>query len=185
MPLAYLITGVLGALVGFSELVSRYRDHPSALVGVFSVWAYILLNCTASVGALYLAQAMGWTFGAQTARGTLALQVVLCSIGAMTIFRSSLFNLKVGNQTVPIGPSTILSLLLSAADRGVDRARGKSRAAQAKKIMNGAPSRKPKRAFLYCASRYSRAQTRRIKPSSGQPFRRWPRGAACRITSSP
>ncbi len=41
----------------------------------------------------------------------------------MSLFRSSLFTVRVGNTDVGIGPSSVLKVVLDAADRAVDRKR--------------------------------------------------------------
>jgi len=51
------------------------------------------------------------------------------------LFRTSLFTVRAGDQDVGIGPSSLLSIVLAACDRGVDRERAKDRALQVGDIM--------------------------------------------------
>jgi hypothetical protein len=51
---------VLGGVVGASELVSRYKDHPAAAIQTWPAVFYIALNSIASIGALGLIHANGW-----------------------------------------------------------------------------------------------------------------------------
>lgn len=133
----YLLVSGLGGLVGTAELITRYRDRPGALIRVPSTWAYVLLNASAAAIALLLLHTFGWKFGADSEQAARAGQVIAASVGSMAIFRSALFTVRVGDEDVAVGPSTLLSSLLAAADRGVDRMRAKSRSQEAKTIMSG------------------------------------------------
>lgn len=84
-----------------------------------AAWLYIVLNAGAGVGALFLIRAFGWTFG-QTSNVDL-WRILVAGFGAIAFFRSSLFITKIGNTTVPVGPSLVLGSLLDACDRDVDR----------------------------------------------------------------
>jgi len=133
----FAAAGVLGALVGTAELMSRYRDRPSALLGVASAWFYVLLNAAASGGVLWLIRAFDWRFGSSSPDQTAALQVLVAGLAALALFRSSLFNVRIGDQEVGVGPNLILAMLLGVADRGVDRVRAKDRSQQVTRIMRG------------------------------------------------
>jgi hypothetical protein len=134
--LAYIICGIIGVTVGLAELLGRYRDQPTALFFCASSWIYFMLNGAASLAVLYLATTYRWNFGGHSSNALLS-DVLIASFGAMALLRTSLFNLQVDNQTVPIGPSVILVSLMSAADRGVDRRRAVSRSKDAVAIMKG------------------------------------------------
>ncbi|MFE6051664.1 hypothetical protein ACFQ6N_12945 [Kitasatospora sp. NPDC056446] len=135
--LEYCAAGGLGGLVGSAELASRYRDRPSALLGVTSAWVYVLLNAVASGVVLWLVHVFDWRFGAGSAEQVAALQVVVAGVAALALFRSSLFTVRVGDQEVGVGPNLILTMLLGVADRGVDRMRAKDRSQQVTRIMRG------------------------------------------------
>jgi hypothetical protein len=53
----------------------------------------------------------------------------------MAVFRSALFIVRVGDQDVGVGPSSLLQVVLSAADSAVDRLRARSRAQTVSRIM--------------------------------------------------
>lgn len=59
----------------------------------------------------------------------------VASLSALALFRSSLFTIRIGGQDVGIGPNTLLTTLLSVADRGVDRIRAKNRSTQVTSTM--------------------------------------------------
>ncbi|MCW2883909.1 MAG: hypothetical protein QOE54_7408 [Streptosporangiaceae bacterium] len=133
----YLIVAALGGLVGAAELISRYRDRPASLARVISTWAYVLINAGAGATALLLIHIFEWDFGASAstpgARG--AVQVMVAGFGSMALFRSALFTVRIHDQDVAVGPSTLLTALLAAADRGVDRMVAQNRSAKARSIM--------------------------------------------------
>lgn len=135
--IAYAIVVAIGCLVGAAELISRYRDRPTSLIRVPGTWAYVLLNGSAAAGALLLIHAFGWKIGAKSAGSVETAQVLVAGFGSMMVFRSALFTIRVGDEDVAVGPSTLLFSLLTAADRGVDRVQAKTRSADAGRIMAG------------------------------------------------
>lgn len=114
------IAAALGALVGTSEIVSRYRDSPGSAVRTLSALFYIAINTAASLGALGLIHHNHW-FGDRWT------QVLMAGVSAMAFFRSSLFVVRAGDRDVGVGPSGFLQIFLTAADRSVDRLRAASR----------------------------------------------------------
>ncbi|MFG1999813.1 hypothetical protein ACGFNU_11770 [Spirillospora sp. NPDC048911] len=147
----YLVTIALSCLVGVAELISRYRDHPGKLVRVPSTWAYVLINGAAGAGSLLLLHTFDWKLGVPRPDMAGAAQVLAASLGSMMIFRSAVFTVRVGDEDVAVGPSTLLSALLAAADRGVDRMQAKARANEAGEIMKDISFRKARLALpTYC-----------------------------------
>lgn len=130
----YVAAGGLGLLVAVAELVSRYRDEPlPALLSVPAI-VYLVVNILASLAALFLIGTFHWHFGT-TGSSTSVVQVLTAGFGSAALFRSSLFNITAGDQTIGIGPSTVLNVILNAADRAVDRERAAIRSARAARIM--------------------------------------------------
>ena len=134
--LEYEGVAVAGGLVGLAELVSRYRDQPLSAVTSAPGVGYIAINALASLGALILIFAFDWKFGA-SGSAVLVTQLLVASFGAMALFRTSLFTVRARDQDVGIGPSSLLSIILDACDRGVDRVRGKARAWEIARVMTG------------------------------------------------
>jgi len=148
---AWVVAVALGGGVGLVELVTRYRDEPFALRGALSFWVYILLNAGASALAYALIRIFGWTFGVGPGSARTATQVLIAGLAAMALFRSSLFNLKIGDEDVSIGPSALLTSLLSVVDRAVDRRRAAERSRSISKVMNGVSFAKAKISLsAYC-----------------------------------
>jgi hypothetical protein len=131
------VVAAIGGLVATGELVSRYRDAPFRALRCAAAYVYILVNVAAAAAAYGLVGAFGWHFGAASGEPVRWTRVLVAGFGAMALFRSSLFIVRVHDEDVGIGPSSLLKSLLSAADRGVDRARGAARAKEVEALLEG------------------------------------------------
>jgi len=133
----YAIATCLGGIIGICEILSRYRDAPRKALVTTTAGFYVFVNAVASLVAIALIDSFAITFGVSTDRPETVrlVQVLVAGLGSMVFLRSSLLTLRVGENDVGIGPSGILQILLSAADRGVDRDRAKSRSETVAKIM--------------------------------------------------
>jgi hypothetical protein len=146
----YVIAAFLGGLLAIAELVSRYRDDPAGAVLSMPAAVYGVVNIAAAAVALYLLHVFNWTFGL-TGTGRNVTQVLTAGFGSAALFRSSLFNVAIGDQFVGIGPSAVLNVILTAADREVDRRRADIRAADTAEIMAGFSFNKGAETLLkYC-----------------------------------
>jgi hypothetical protein len=134
-----LVVASIGLLVGTGELISRYRDAPVRALCSPPALVYVSVNLLAACAAYGLITAFNWSFGAASGDPTRWTRVLVAGFGAMALFRSSLFMVRVGGQDVGIGPSSLLAALLAVADRGVDRGRGTRRAAEVHKLLDGIP----------------------------------------------
>lgn len=147
----WLGAAALGAVVGLTELITRYRDQPSALLRSISFWIYLAMNAAASAGALALMRVFAWDFGIQDPPALAVTQVLVAGLAAMTLFRSSLFNLRIGADDVAIGPNAVLTSLLNVVDRAVDRRRAADRSKSIVAIMSEVSFGKAKIALpAYC-----------------------------------
>ncbi len=136
---------LLGAIVGASELISRYKDDPGAAIKSWPAIFYIAINSAASVAALGLILTAGW-FGASH-----WTRIVMAGVSAMAFFRTSLFVVRAGDRDVGIGPSGFLQIFLIAADRAVDRGRAAGRSDAVARVMKDVDFDKAARALpLYC-----------------------------------
>lgn len=125
----FAVAATLGALVGATELLSRYRDAPLRAVLSMPAVTYLAVNAAASIGALALSNGFGWNFGldATAAGDSDAIEwtrVAVAGFGSAALFRSALFVRRVGTDDVDVGPSSALKILLEVTDEAVDRGRG-------------------------------------------------------------
>lgn len=123
-----ILVVALGGAVGISELVSRYRDAPSAALKSWAAILYIFINAASALGALLLMRAFNWTLGATEEQAVRWTQVLAAGFGSMAVFRTSLFTIRVADQDVGVGPVSFLQVILGTADRAVDRIRAQDRA---------------------------------------------------------
>jgi hypothetical protein len=156
----WIATGALGALVGIGELIARYKDAPFLALLTPSALLYIAINIAAALGALFLIRAFGWEFGIASQPGqspanveVRITQVMVAGLGAMALFRSSLFITRIGNQDVGVGPSAFLSAMLRACDTGVDRTRAVVRANKVKQVMENISYDKEDRSLVEVSTR--------------------------------
>jgi len=114
----------LGAGVGASEILSRYRDAPArALANQFGV-AYVLVNGIAAGAALGLLHVFDVRFGMDPASDRLRwVRVLAAGTAAMAVLRSSLFTVRAGNEDIRVGGDAFLNVLLRAIDDAIDRKR--------------------------------------------------------------
>jgi hypothetical protein len=132
----YFLAAVVGMAVSSGELIARYRDEPWATLRSAPAVLYMLVNAAASMIALTIVRALGLNFGA-TGEGVRLVQVIVAGLGAMAIFRSAFFTVRVGNDDVAVGAASFLQVVLDAADREVDRRRATLRARNVRRIMEG------------------------------------------------
>ena len=123
---APLLAIFLGELVGFSEIISRYRDEP--LRAAFNGYggAYFAINgILAWVAFLVLEKSHG---AFPTLVGHPYSTAALAGFGAMAIFRSKLFVFRSDDgKEFPVGPDIVLSSVLKIVDRKIDRQRAARR----------------------------------------------------------
>lgn len=127
-----VIAAAIAGTVGLTELVSRYRSEPKGAVLSGAGVLYIAVNVAAGFGALYLINALGWTFGSSGTHQTI-WRILVAGFGALAFFRSSFFLPKVGGSEVSVGPAAMIEVLLGACDRAVDRKSAKAIAGKLRK----------------------------------------------------
>lgn len=154
--LSYVVVTLLASLVGVGELIARYPDAPTEVVRRLPGCVYVALNATAGAVALLVIDEFGWTFGSVPDGSvpdgaTRIVQVAVAGLSAMTVLRSALFTVRVGKVDVAVGPNLLLAVVLTAADRAVDRNRANRRNAVVVQIMRSVDFDKAKKALpSYC-----------------------------------
>lgn len=126
--LSYFWAVVLGFLVGFAELVSRYRDEPWRVARLPPGLIFIGLNGLAAGVALFLLQ----TFPAELhAPSSPVALVMVAGFGAMVVIRTKLLTVhQAGGTDIAVGPAFLLDTMLAAINRDVDRRRALQRTAR-------------------------------------------------------
>lgn len=142
----YFLAGLIGFTVGMAELVARYRDDPLRAVGTAPAVFYAVVNVGAALVALWLLENVWQVFQTDADKDVVARtkQVLTAGFGAIALFRSSIFTLRVGENDIAVGPSLLLDILLAAADRAVDRSMAAPRAKIVGDIMESVSFEKSK-----------------------------------------
>jgi hypothetical protein len=134
IELAFVIA--LGAFTGCVELVGRYRDAPARALSTPGGMMYIAVNVVTAVAGLVVLKTVGADFIKETNPYNRAIyEALFAGFGSLTFLRSSIFKVRMDDKDVSIGPAILLDILLAAADRGVDRRRGRDRAAEVVETM--------------------------------------------------
>lgn len=116
-----LLTIILGAMVGASEIMSRYRDEPFRAIFSPPGRVYMLLNGLISAAAYLLLLKYRNAVLPALSDDNLMTSVV-AGFGAMMFMRSKLFSFRTeGGESFSVGPDAVLSTFLSSVNRRVDR----------------------------------------------------------------
>lgn len=125
---AYLIAGAVAGVVGFADIITRYKDNPWRAVATFAAWIYIIVNVGFGVTAYWLAMVLGAVDVGELRlpdepglTDELVTSGLVVGFGAILILRAVAFKLAIGGQDNALGPSTIVDALLAACDQWIDR----------------------------------------------------------------
>lgn len=112
---------IFGAMVGASEIMSRYRDEPFRAIFSPPGRVYMLLNGVVSASAYLLLLKYRASVLPALNSDNLMTSVV-AGFGAMMFLRSKLFSFRTeGGETFSVGPDAVLSTFLNSVNRRVDR----------------------------------------------------------------
>ncbi len=118
---------IFGALVGFSEILSRYRDEPMrAAFNRFGL-SYLAINGFIAVGAFAVLMHYPKSIFPAVA-GDKFMTAIVAGFGAMAVMRSKLFTFRSDDgKEYAIGPSIVIDTILRVVDRKIDRLRASQR----------------------------------------------------------
>ncbi|HSI71538.1 MAG TPA: hypothetical protein VK934_00045 [Fimbriimonas sp.] len=126
---AALVCPILGMVIGATELLNRYRDTVNIVSRRPGV-LYMLLNGLVAIVAYGILLSFDWPTGYKGDQ-VYIVRVVAATFGGMAVLRSSFFNVKIGDETVSVGPNAVVQTLLRTIDRQVDRLRARERVCSA------------------------------------------------------
>lgn len=116
-----------GELVGFSEIITHYRDEP--LRATFNRYGaiYLLINGILSGCAFFLLRAYGARIFPAAQEPPL-MAAIVAGFGAMAVMRSKLFIFRTDEgKDIPVGPDLVITSILRIIDRKIDRLRAARR----------------------------------------------------------
>lgn len=111
---------LFGALVGMSEIASRYRDEPlKAVISPYGL-IYEVLNGYISILALFLIFHFSDKFGPVAQDNLLA--AITAGFGASVVMRTRIAVIKgADGREVSVGPDYVISIVLQMIDTNIDR----------------------------------------------------------------
>lgn len=117
----------IGALVGFTELLGRYRDEPFKAAMTWHGVVYAASNGLASLFAFWCLVIYGDEVF-PSLRNDPLLMSLFSGFGAMLVMRSKLFSVRSNSgEELAMGPDVVVSTLLRTLDRSIDRQRSSDR----------------------------------------------------------
>ena len=127
LALCALTAFVSGCLVGFSEILSRYRDEPLRATGNLYGLTYLGINGFISLGAFALLRNYPNAIIPSVAEDRF-MSAIAAGFGAMAVMRSKLFIFRSDDgKEYPIGPAIAIETILRVVDRKIDRLRAAQR----------------------------------------------------------
>lgn len=125
---AGLAAFLFGALVGATEIGSRYRDEPlKTIVSPYGL-IYTVLNGAISLLALLLILHYKNIFPFVGDGSDKLKAAIVAGFGATLVMRSNIALIKTpDNKEIPIGPDLVIRILLQIIDTNVDRLRAVER----------------------------------------------------------
>lgn len=126
---ALAIAFLSGALVGATEILSRYRDEQVKAILSPDGLLYVLFNGAISTFALILIFRFENSVPALSVfKGNSLTAAIAAGFGSTAIMRTRIAVIKgTDNKDVSIGPDIVINLLLSMIDRRIDRWRAARR----------------------------------------------------------
>lgn len=131
---------LFGVLVGFAELLSRYKTV-SSIIKSKSSWTYLVINGISSVLGLWLIEELKLL---ENFSNNSTVKVLIAGTSSMAILRSSFMNVKIGKEKTDIGLSALLNVFLSAAETSFDQYKSKEDLSKINDIMENVDFEKAK-----------------------------------------
>ena len=134
---SYLAVVLIAAVVTLIEILTRCPDTPSRLAKEGSVDIRCRPRCGGNGGAVVAEQYIPWSPEADQPGTTQAVgKVVVAALGSLAVIRSSVFQTRIGDRVIDVGPHALITALLHATDRSMDRRHAEHRSAIVTEIMS-------------------------------------------------
>ncbi len=133
--MCYILAGVIGGIVGLSELLQRYSYGIVDIVKTMSTYAYVGLNAVVSMASLFLMTYFDFYFGIDVETGV--AKALIAGLAGVVIIRSAAFKIKANDQDYDVGFGIITNVFLMRADRSFDQERAKKQAGEITAVMEG------------------------------------------------
>ena len=115
----YLLTFLIGAFVGITEILSRYRDEPWKAAFSQPGVLYMAVNGLVSMGAFWIITNYQIIPSVDQAGFPAAMAA---GFGSMAVLRSKLFvYASEDGKDMSVGPEIVLDIFMTAVDKQIDR----------------------------------------------------------------
>ena len=135
---SYIVVGTIAAVVSLIEVLTRYPNASRQIAMEWAAWTYLFIHVAASLGVLWLLDnyvpisiEIEETGNAET-----VVKVIVAAFGSLALIRSTVFQARIGDRLIDIGPHAFVTALLSATDRSMDRRHAQYRSAVVTEIMS-------------------------------------------------
>ena len=108
---SYVAVGAIAAVVTLIEVLTRYSDARSLLAREWAAWTYIGVHVAAAAGALWLLNNhLPWSPETDQSGTTQPVgKVVVAAFGSLAIIRSSVFQARIGDRVIDVGPHALVA----------------------------------------------------------------------------
>ena len=135
---SYVAVGTIASAVSLIEVLTRYPNASRQIAKEWAVWTYLGIHVVASLSVLwllnnYLPLSLELE---QTGNAEIIGKVVVAAFGSLALIRSTVFQARVGDRLIDIGPHAFVTALLNATDRSMDRRHAQYRSAVVTEIMS-------------------------------------------------
>jgi hypothetical protein len=131
--LLYFWAFTVGMLAAFVEIITKFPDEPLKSLGTTEALIYHAVN--GGIAAFSLWVLVLFKVSSQTDLDKLKI-VLAASLGSMAVMRSKLFNVKVGEEDISVGPEQIVKVFFRFMEESIGRVRALSRINFVTEVMN-------------------------------------------------
>jgi len=121
---AYSFAFLLGLATAFAEIIGKFGDEPTKALLTPHALLYHLANGLIAAVTLQLLKIFGVPM---TSAVEQVKAVAIAGFGSMLVMRSKLFDVKVGDQDLAVGPEEIIRVFFRFMEDAIDRGRRVSR----------------------------------------------------------
>lgn len=128
----FIIVFLFGLIIGFAELLNRYKSIKKIVTNLHGV-SYLILNGLVSIIGLMIIneyELLGNTADNLT-------KMLVAGFSSMTILRSGFINLKINQKDVSVGLDAVLQIFLNSAETSFDKDISKEELPRIYSIMKG------------------------------------------------
>lgn len=121
----YIIAGSVGAAIALIELAARFAEDPKWLITNIASWFYLIINASVSMLVYAIFMSTNISIGGIPLSNNEYMAAGVIGLTAMGILRSSILNIKFGDNSTDIGLHKTIDILLNWIEKIYDRNKSK------------------------------------------------------------